>query len=275
MNMKGFLFAIISLSVAGTAISQDKIFKSNGEVIDVKIKSVERNMINYLRYNNLSGPEYTLPKSEVDKIKYQNGSEESFSNEMMPRYRSMVSRRLNDEPLKGKYKPNILAFAPIQMSENGVAGFGISYEHVLDENGIVAFYIPAMGVFNLNSSTDPNSGNVTNNSDAMFYVMPGIKLYPTGGYGLTKYAIGPSLVIAQGQKTNYTYDPVTYRDIASTQDHFIFGMMVNQSININPTPHLYIGAEFGLGYSYVNTLAGVETGTNTLVQFSFKLGYRY
>jgi hypothetical protein len=284
MSIKG-LFAIAMMCLSAPVFAQDKIFKSNGDVLEVKIRSVERNMISFLRYDNLSGPEYTIPKREVDKIRYENGSEETFNNDRMPgdgmqgddrrgsfgqRYRGMVYRRMDNERFKGQYKPNILSFAPMQMTEFGAAGFSFSYERALDVNSIVAFYVPAMMVFNLNSRYDNNTGNTVNSNDAMFYLTPGIKLYPTGGYGLAKYAIGPSLVIGSGQKTGTDNFGMTV-----SQSDFVLGMMVNQSLNLNPSPHLYLGLEFGLGYTYVNQLAGLSQGTETLVQFSFRIGYRY
>ena len=170
------------------------------------------------------------------------------------------------------YPRNILALSPIQFSENGVAGVGVSYERALDDRDIVSFYVPASVVMRTNNNTD-QYGNTYNNADPMFYLMPGVKIYPTGGYGMAKYGIGPSLVLGAGQRTDNQYvyngyDVVTY-------NRYLFGMMVNQSLNINPTPHLYIGSEFGFGFTYINRENGYNTNTKGLVQFSFKVGYRF
>src|ERR1035437_299617 len=112
------------------------------------------------------------------------------------------ANQYNDEKNQDNrnYKPNILALSPLQFTENGIAGVSISYEHAIDNRSIVAFYIPAIVEFNL--SNTQNTANTNNNSDPMFYIMPGIKIYPTGAFSpMTKYAIGPSLVIADGQRT--------------------------------------------------------------------------
>ncbi len=273
MNIKGFLFSAIFLSIAVSAIAQDKIFKSNGEVLDTKIRNVTSSSIVYVRYDNQGGPEYSISKNDVDKIKYQNGSEESFMSDRSMMGNDMMERRAHNEQLKGKYKENVIGFAPIQFTESGVAGFSFSYERVLDKNGIVAFYLPVIAELNIKSSTDYN-GNTVNSNDPMFYVMPGIKLYPTGCYGIAKYAIGPSLVIADGSKTTSAIDPFGSAYYTS-QSQFFFGMMVNQSININPTPHLYLGSELGMGFTYINQLAGVNQSSQFLVQFNFKIGYRF
>ena len=192
-----------------------------------------------------------------------------------------------DAPKKAKYANNILAISPIQLSENGVAGFGVSYEHSLDKAGIISFYLPVSVVMNTNS--EQRLGSDAHYNDPMVYIMPGIKLYPTGNQGIAKYAVGPSLVFATGQRTeidnsslmyytnNYIYPYGQYYppNLYVTRTHTMLGMIVNQSLNINPTPHLYVGTELGLGFTYLNNMDGVSTGTTGLVQFSFKMGYRF
>jgi hypothetical protein len=176
------------------------------------------------------------------------------------------------EPRRNMLGPNVIAFAPIQFSENGVAGLGLSYERALDEYDVISFYVPAMAVLNTSSSTDA-FGNTNHNSNPMFYLMPGVKIYPTGGFGLAKYAIGPSLVVAGGTGTDTKHIYNSYNE--TSYSRFLLGMMVNQSLNINPTPHLYIGGEFGFGFTYFNKQNGENTNTKGLVQFSFKVGYRF
>ena len=270
MTLKHLFFAVSCLTVSGVATAQDKIFKSNGDVIEAKIKNIGTRQIIYRRTDNPTGPEYFIPKDEVDKVRYENGTEETIAGNNA----SVSSEHRHDRnsAMKGKYKSNILAFAPIQFTEAGIAGFSVSYEKALDKNNIVAFYVPAIMEFNMNTQYDYYGQRQTTN-DGMFYLMPGIKLYPTGGYGVAKYAIGPSLVVATGTKTDY--DNYYYGNYATQHTHTMFGMMVNQSININPTPHLYLGTELGIGFTYVNNLSGISQGTTGLVQFSFKVGYRF
>jgi hypothetical protein len=177
-------------------------------------------------------------------------------------------------PMAMVYNPNIIAFAPLQFTENGIAGFGVSYEHAIDARSIAAFYLPVGVEFNLTNTR--NTANTNKNSDPMFYINPGIKIYPTGGFGpMAKYAIGPSLVIGDGQRTvtdNYYTVSNNYYQVKS---HFLIGMMINQSINISPTPWLYIGTEFGIGFTYIDKVGGAEQGMSTLVNFNFKIGVRY
>jgi hypothetical protein len=55
----------------------------------------------------------------------------------------------------------------------------------------------------------------------------------------------------------------------------MLGVMINNTLNIQPTPHLYMGVELGLGVSYVNKVGSTNLGETTLGQFAFKMGYRF
>ncbi len=168
---------------------------------------------------------------------------------------------------------NIIAISPVQISENGVAGIGISYEHMLDKGGIVSGYLPVMMVMNTNS--EQRLGTGVHKNDPMYYIMPGVKIYPTGSHGLFRYAIGPSLVYATGERTDWNYTSSSSSSSIKTSEHSLFGIELNQSVNICPTPHLYLASEFGFGFTYLNRLDGINQTTGALVQFAFKVGYRF
>jgi hypothetical protein len=40
--------------------------------------------VKYKKYNNLNGPDYTVPKSEIKKIVYRNGSTYEFRKTEIP-----------------------------------------------------------------------------------------------------------------------------------------------------------------------------------------------
>ena len=279
MKLRSFLLVLI-LALSGTAFAQDKIYKRNGDVIDAKIKTVAVKTITYVRFDNQTGPEYTIIKNEVEKIVYQNGSEEEFGGRRDPR----ISRHDKDvdnkdaEPGdKKNYKPNIVSVAPLQFTENGL-GFGFSYEHALDPKGILSFYLPVAVTFDLNNGTYYNqaAGAYQNGpQDAMFYAMPGIKVYPTGAFGTVRYSLGPSLVIGTGQKSTQTYDPYGTASSFVTQDHLVLGMIINNTLNINANAHISLGLELGFGFTYLNRVGGLNQGTEGLVQGGFKIGYRF
>lgn len=281
MQFRSFLLTMTTIALSCSLHAQDKIFRRDGETIDAKIKTVGTKTITYSRFDNQSGPEYTVLKTEVASIKYQNGSEDVFEQAVR-----RGTHRHSKEPnadvaeqtpgTKIKYGPNLLALAPIQFTENGL-GFSLSYERILDKAGIIAFSMPVVATFNLNNGTYYNNTtgtNVNGHQDAMYYAMPGIKLYPTGGYGRVRYGIGPSLVVATGQKSSVTYDQYGNMNY-QTQTHTLLGMMVNNSLNMNPSAHIYLGFEFGLGFTYLNKVGGLNQDTNVIAEGSFKVGYRF
>jgi len=280
MQLRKFVLSAIAMIISGTIFAQDKIYKTDGDVISAKIKSIGTKTVTYTRFDNQSGPEYTIVKNQVTKITYQNGSEDVF-DDVRParphRHLRRPSAKDADEATTGpkiNYKPNLISLAPIQFSENGL-GAGLSYERAIDKAGIIAFYLPVLATFDLNTTYTDNTGMVHNgNQDAMFYAMPGVKIYPTGSFGVVKYAVGPSLVIASGQKSSYSTDYYG-NSYYTTQDHTMLGMEVNNSLNINPSPHIYLGLEFGFGFTYLNRVGGLNQDTQGLVQGSFKIGYRF
>ncbi len=276
MQFKTWLLSVIAVALFSTSFAQDKIYKRNGDVIEAKIKSVGTKTVTYLRFDNQTGPEYTIVKAEVEKIVYQNGSEDAFDRGRMPRPSRHHDENSTQPEAPVNYKSNIIAISPMQFSENGL-GVGLSYEKAIDKKGIIAFYLPAALTLNLNSSYyDSYTGTTVNgHQDAMYYLMPGIKIYPTGSFGIVRYAVGPSIVVADGQKSSSSYDPYYGYSNYETQSHFMLGVMVNNSLNINPTPHVYLGLELGLGFTYMNQIGGINQSTLFLAQGGFRIGYRF
>lgn len=155
---------------------------------------------------------------------------------------------------------NTLIFSPLQLSDGGF-GFGMAYEKTIDQKGYVALYLP------VNLSFYNDDYNVKYNT---FHFEPGLKFYPTGNTGKVKYSVGPQLAIISGTRLQEHYP---YR---KKVDRFSIGAMVNNAVNFNPTPHLYMNLEFGLGVAYLDQ----EEGKNSnrlpgIVVLGFGLGYRF
>lgn len=202
-----------------------------------------------------------------------------------------------------KYFPNIISVSPFQVvgsdHENSV-GASLSYERSLDPEGAgyFSFYLPVMAVFK-NGLQDnfkhgypyPTTQYVAGGypgymgnqmrRDYMFYAMPGLKLYPTG-VGKIRWSIGPNAVIGVGQRdieASYSYydsysGSMTSYSYRYSEHRFVLGMMLNNGINFNPTPHLHLAAELGFGFNYFDNREGVNYGLSSLSQFNFSIGYR-
>jgi TM2 domain-containing membrane protein YozV len=69
------------LFLAGTVVvmnAQDVITKMDGEEISARIFEINADEVQYKRFDNESGPTYTLLKSDIYTIKYENGEVDSW-----------------------------------------------------------------------------------------------------------------------------------------------------------------------------------------------------
>ncbi len=281
MNFKSLLCLAVPFLMATAVNAQDRIFQSNGNVIKARVISVGTESVTYKLYAHQDGQEYTIAKSEIDKIKYESGKQEWFTNKDQDGAypHSLREQRSGGMREKMKLDKHMLSFAPLQLTEQGF-GFAIAYEQGIDKDGIVSFNLPLLSTFNLynNSSYGYNYPNYTNNShqDAMFYFCPGLKFYPTSMFGKLKYSVGPSVVLGYGQETtNDIIQPFSSYAGYSTYDKLMLGVMITNSLNINPTNHFSLGIDYGLGFTYLNRLNNINQSMSSINQFAFRMGYRF
>ena len=99
------LFILLLLLCSGSVFAQDVIVKKDGSTILSKVLEVNQDNIKYRRFDNQSGPTYTINKSEVQAINYQNGMKEKFSdllpedNNFQPNNQNDGARQMNDNAL--------------------------------------------------------------------------------------------------------------------------------------------------------------------------------
>lgn len=74
MKTTFFLLSFIALNVS----AQDVIVKKDGSTILSKVLEVSQNEIKYKRFSNIEGPTYTIDKSNLFSINYENGDMDSF-----------------------------------------------------------------------------------------------------------------------------------------------------------------------------------------------------
>lgn len=266
MNFKTLLLTTISTAICLSAIAQDKLYKKNGDMVEVKVTEITGRTISYKRVDNTDGPTYTINKAEVAKIVYPNGSEDYFGE--------ADAKRTNSGKKPMKYGHNIVSIIPMQLLTEGV-GIGLSYERVIDKGGILSFYLPVAASLTQPTSNAGNPPGTTTTTKPIYYFMPGLKFYPTGSKGIVRYAVGPNLTYLTGERYDFRYDNMGNIVGVGWQQRSALGIMVTNSLNINPNTHIHLGMELGLGFTYMNRLAGVDMGTEALVQFGFKIGYRF
>ena len=76
-KLKIVVFYIFACSL--NSYCQDKIYFT-AETIPVEVKIIEilQSEVKYRKFDNLPGPIYTVPKSEISKINFENGTTESY-----------------------------------------------------------------------------------------------------------------------------------------------------------------------------------------------------
>jgi hypothetical protein len=188
----------------------------------------------------------------------------------------------DNEKVVKTYGANVLSFSPVTITDNGVA-VGLTYEHCFGNKGNVSFVLPVYYSFNsLNAGVDYsyNYGgtNETRDPQHMLYIYPGIKFYPTGAFGKVRYAVGPSLVIGTGnhyENVEGVWNGYT-SNYSELRNRFLLGIMIDNSLNINATEHLYLGVNVGLGITYVDQRDGVNRNTTSpLVKTGLLIGFRF
>ncbi|WP_396148447.1 hypothetical protein [Flavobacterium sp.] len=98
--MRKIIFnTVITICTLTNSFSQDMITKKTSEDIKAKVIEVTINEIKYRKFDNLNGPLFTLLKSDVLMIRYENGSKDIF-NEVQNSVTANASS--NDMSIKGK-----------------------------------------------------------------------------------------------------------------------------------------------------------------------------
>lgn len=77
---KSTLLAILLLGLTGTAVSQDVILKKDNTTVLSKVLEVTSTEIKYKKWSNQDGPTYSIDRSEVTSINYQNGDVDKFND---------------------------------------------------------------------------------------------------------------------------------------------------------------------------------------------------
>jgi hypothetical protein len=76
--MRKLLTFLVLLTVTAVVQAQDVIVKKDGNTILSKILEIGTKEIKYKKFNNQSGPTYTIEKENVSRINFENGTTETF-----------------------------------------------------------------------------------------------------------------------------------------------------------------------------------------------------
>ncbi len=99
--MKKILTILLIIVLTIPAFSQDIITKTNGDEIKAKVQEISISEIKYKKFENIEGPTYTILKTDVFMIKYENGTKDVFGGtveeekEEQPNYSSLYETSEN------------------------------------------------------------------------------------------------------------------------------------------------------------------------------------
>lgn len=136
------LLLLCSMSVS----AQDVIVKKDGSTILSKVLEVGQEEIKYRKFDNLEGPTYTIQKSELQSINYQNGAKDTFSapvreeNRYLPNNQNDGIQQYNDMALLKiddalNYTPKTTKVLRIIGIVGGALGIGVATYALIDDGG--------------------------------------------------------------------------------------------------------------------------------------------
>lgn len=110
--MKKTISILLFLCVSLVGMAQDVIVKKDGNTILAKVLEVTSTEVKYKKHTNLEGPTYTISKTEIQSINYENGEKEVFdakeetspAETLPPLAEESSSQRLSDVELLNLYR---------------------------------------------------------------------------------------------------------------------------------------------------------------------------
>ena len=130
--MKQIIFIVLLWMSCTFIFAQDIIVTKQSEKIEAKITDVEQDFIKYKKFNYQEGPTYTIKKSEIVSIIYQNGDVETFA-EQQPKP-SDVNMKSKDEFIEGQCKHISFTSKAIKYSGYVIGDFdGLSESEIGDK----------------------------------------------------------------------------------------------------------------------------------------------
>lgn len=252
-----FVFGLLVNSTA-----QDIIYKNDGSKEESKIVLVGDREIQYKKFSNLDGPVYTLAKSEILMITYQNGEYEMYQNQPDP-------AQAAKQELSTNFTKNIIGYHLLDVV---YGDFTFSYERILS-SGTVSIKIPVGFGYAYNSDYFNNNDNWVKN---MFYSGIGVNFYPTG-QGKWRYFVGPNVRIGYGKQSYWVYgdDNGNYYEEEESAEGIYTKFFVDNGVMFTPVRNLSISAIVGFGIRYFPEASYSYNTVLPTGYFSLNLGYRF
>ena len=94
--MKKIIIVILISFFSNSSKAQDTLTMRTGENVIVKVIEVGTSEVKYKKLDNLNGPDFSILKSELSMIQYENGSKEVFKEDIKINQESIAKSRSKD-----------------------------------------------------------------------------------------------------------------------------------------------------------------------------------
>jgi hypothetical protein len=99
-NMKLLFLFLFSVLLSLCSHSQDTLTKKSGEVLAVKMLEVNPENIKFKMFDNQQGPIFTILKSEVQIIRFENGTVNNYNESAKPMVEEDDFKKGNSDAIK-------------------------------------------------------------------------------------------------------------------------------------------------------------------------------
>ena len=278
MKTKYLILFFLGILFSINLRAQDILIKTNGENLTVKVEKIGETTVEYKLFSNLDGPIYSVNKSEVFQIKYQNGSIDNFNTNTKQQPTNTTNSTPSNIPpvFQSKYLTkntfgifvggSIPGGSFSQASSSFVDGFanpGFSLAFIGNKNLVkylgLGYAIGGdVNFFNTvkYQSLLGTSGNINFDTNPYYsyhaFLGPFFKL-PIVDQIIIEFSpqMGMFGAVLPGQVTSYTnsQDVLTKKDIHYAQNKIGFGYQMDIGFRINVND----GFAFKLGYLYIQS----------------------
>jgi len=127
------LVALIGFGICLNA--QDVITLKNGTDINALVQKIGDVEIEYKKFDNPNGPNYTLKKSEILMIRYENGSKDIFSEEVKKSASALETTKMqNTETINMPENAQSRKDVIVKIDRGRHAGFQTKITHISDKH---------------------------------------------------------------------------------------------------------------------------------------------
>jgi hypothetical protein len=117
------LFVLFFCLLSLASFSQDKIYRNNGQIIEAKVVEISSSEVKYKMFKNQDGPIYVLEADRIKKIVFENGTVQTFQDNIRDPERYAGQR---SKAIKLNFFSPLYGYTEIGFEKN--IGFGKGYE---------------------------------------------------------------------------------------------------------------------------------------------------